>query len=62
MAAMIEREMDVVVVGAGIVGCATAYDRARWGVRVAAVERADIAGFRFSRFAEGAIGTPKNVP
>ena len=41
---MIEREADVVVVGAGIVGCATAYYLARRGVRVAVVERAGVAG------------------
>ena len=29
-----ERDADVVVVGAGIVGCATAYFLARRGVRV----------------------------
>jgi glycine/D-amino acid oxidase-like deaminating enzyme len=41
---MIEREADVVVVGAGIVGCATAYYLARRGLRVAVVERAEVAG------------------
>lgn len=41
---MIEREADVVVVGAGIVGCATAYYLARRGLRVALVERAAVAG------------------
>jgi glycine/D-amino acid oxidase-like deaminating enzyme len=41
---MIEREADVVVVGAGIVGCATAYYLARRGVRVAVVERGGVAG------------------
>ena len=41
---MIEREADVVVVGAGIVGCATAYHLARRGVRVVIVERAGVAG------------------
>jgi glycine/D-amino acid oxidase-like deaminating enzyme len=44
MSAPIEREVDVVVVGAGIVGCATAYYLARRGVRVAVVERASVAG------------------
>jgi glycine/D-amino acid oxidase-like deaminating enzyme len=37
-------DADVVVVGAGIVGCATAYHLARRGVRVAVVERGDVAG------------------
>ena len=41
---MIERDADVVVVGAGIVGCASAYYLARRGVRVAVVERASVAG------------------
>ena len=41
---MIERDADVVVVGAGIVGCATAYHLARRGVRVVIVERAGVAG------------------
>ena len=35
-----ERDADVVVVGAGIVGCATAYYLARRGARVVVVERA----------------------
>ncbi len=39
-----ERHADVVVVGAGIVGCATAYHLARRGLRVAVVERASVAG------------------
>lgn len=94
-----ERDTDAVVVGAGIVGCATAYFLARRGARVVVVERGpvpgeqsrknwwfvrqqgrdplelplmmeanrlrkpslDIAGFRFSRFAEGAIGKTRNV-
>jgi len=42
-----EREADVVIVGAGIVGCATAHYLARRGVRVAVVERAARAGERF---------------
>jgi glycine/D-amino acid oxidase-like deaminating enzyme len=41
---MIARDVDVVVVGAGIVGCATAYYLARRGVRVVVVERAGVAG------------------
>jgi glycine/D-amino acid oxidase-like deaminating enzyme len=39
-----EREADVVVVGAGIVGCATAYYLARRGVRVVVVERGAVPG------------------
>jgi len=40
----IEREADVVVVGAGIVGCATAYHLARRGVRAVVLERAEHPG------------------
>ncbi len=39
-----EREADVVVVGAGIVGCATAYALARGGVRTVVVERGVVHG------------------
>jgi glycine/D-amino acid oxidase-like deaminating enzyme len=39
-----ERAADVVVVGAGIVGCATAYFLARRGVRVVVVERGPVPG------------------
>jgi glycine/D-amino acid oxidase-like deaminating enzyme len=39
-----EREADVVVVGAGIVGCATAYFLARRGARVVVVERGAVPG------------------
>jgi len=39
-----ERDADVVVVGAGIVGCATAYFLARRGVRVVVVERGAVPG------------------
>jgi glycine/D-amino acid oxidase-like deaminating enzyme len=38
-----ERESDVVVIGGGIVGCATAYQLARRGARVVLVERSEIA-------------------
>jgi glycine/D-amino acid oxidase-like deaminating enzyme len=38
------RAADVVVVGAGIVGCATAYYLARRGLRVVVVERGTVAG------------------
>ena len=39
-----ERDADVVVVGAGIVGCATAYFLARRGARVAVIERGPVPG------------------
>lgn len=39
-----ESDADVVVVGAGIVGCATAYFLARRGVRVVVVERGPVPG------------------
>jgi glycine/D-amino acid oxidase-like deaminating enzyme len=39
-----ERDADVVVVGAGIAGCATAYFLARRGVRVVVVERGAVPG------------------
>jgi glycine/D-amino acid oxidase-like deaminating enzyme len=42
--ARVEPEADVVVVGAGIVGCATAYYLARRGLRVAVLERGRVAG------------------
>ena len=41
---MASRPSDVVVVGAGIVGCATAYFLARRGARVAVVERGSVPG------------------
>jgi glycine/D-amino acid oxidase-like deaminating enzyme len=39
-----ERDADVVVVGAGIVGCASAYFLARRGARVVVVERGPVPG------------------
>src|SRR5438034_10501582 len=39
-----ERDADVVVVGAGIVGCATAYFLARRGARVVVLERGPAPG------------------
>src|SRR5688572_24694358 len=39
-----DRDADVVVVGAGIVGCAGAYFLARRGVRVVVVERGPVPG------------------
>ena len=40
----VEREADVVVVGGGIVGCATAWHLARRGVRAVVVERGPVFG------------------
>jgi glycine/D-amino acid oxidase-like deaminating enzyme len=40
----VERDADVIVVGAGIVGSATAYALARRGVRVVLVERGSVPG------------------
>src|SRR5262245_1773776 len=40
----VERDADVVVIGAGIVGSATAYHLARRGVRVVVVERGAVCG------------------
>jgi glycine/D-amino acid oxidase-like deaminating enzyme len=44
-----ERESDVVVIGGGIVGCATAYYLARRGVRVTLLERGEVAGEQSGR-------------
>jgi glycine/D-amino acid oxidase-like deaminating enzyme len=44
MTAVMDRHADVVIVGAGIVGCATAYSLARRGVRAVVVERAAVPG------------------
>ncbi|MET0484130.1 MAG: FAD/NAD(P)-binding protein, partial [Candidatus Rokuibacteriota bacterium] len=44
MPSAMERDADVVVVGAGIVGCATAYFLARRGARVAIIERGPVPG------------------
>lgn len=44
-----EREAEVVIVGGGIVGCATAYSLARRGVRVVLVERGGIGGEQSGR-------------
>jgi glycine/D-amino acid oxidase-like deaminating enzyme len=44
MAHTMEQDADVVIVGGGIVGCATAYFLARRGVRAAVVERGAVPG------------------
>jgi glycine/D-amino acid oxidase-like deaminating enzyme len=44
-----ERRADVVVVGGGIAGCATAFYLARRGVRVTLLERGEIAGEQSGR-------------
>src|SRR5919198_1861388 len=41
---MVPRDADVVIVGAGIVGCATAYYLACRGVRAVVLERGPVAG------------------
>ena len=45
----LEREADVVVIGGGIAGCASAYQLARRGVRVLLLEKGQIAGEQSSR-------------
>ena len=45
----IEGEADVVVIGGGIVGCATAYNLAKRGVSVVLVEKGEIAGEQSGR-------------
>ncbi len=45
----IERECDLVVVGGGIVGCATAYYAARRGMRVVVLEREEVAAQQSGR-------------
>jgi len=45
----IERECDLVVVGGGIVGCATAYYAARRGMRVVVLERGEVGGQQSGR-------------
>jgi len=47
-----ERDADVVVVGAGIVGCATAYFLARRGARVVVVERGPVPGEQTRRLGQ----------
>jgi glycine/D-amino acid oxidase-like deaminating enzyme len=44
MTTPVARDADVVIVGAGIVGCAAAYHLARRGVRVVVLERAAVHG------------------
>ena len=44
LTALVARPFDLLVVGGGIVGCAVAWLGARAGLRVALVERGDLAG------------------
>ena len=44
-----ERQSDVVIVGGGIVGCATAYYLARRGIRPLLVEKGDVGGEQSGR-------------
>ena len=44
-----ESKADVVIIGAGIVGCCTAYYLAKRGVKVAIVEKGEVAGEQSSR-------------
>jgi 2-polyprenyl-6-methoxyphenol hydroxylase-like FAD-dependent oxidoreductase len=46
---MTESKVDVVIIGGGIVGCATAYYLAKRKLRVAVVERAAVAAEQSSR-------------
>ena len=39
-----EREAEAVIIGGGIVGCATAYYLARRGLRPVLVEKGDVGG------------------
>src|SRR5436189_5937474 len=56
-----ERDADVVVVGAGIVGCATAYFLARRGARVVVLERGPAPGEQ-SRKTWGFVGQQGRDP
>ena len=51
----VEREADVVIIGAGISGCATAYNLARRGLKVVVLEKDDIA-FEASGRSMAAVG------
>ena len=44
-----DSKADVVIIGAGIVGCCTAYYLAKRGVKVAIVEKGEVAGEQSSR-------------
>ena len=44
-----DSKADVVIIGAGIVGCCTAYYLAKKGVKVAIVEKGEVAGEQSSR-------------
>ncbi|HEX2754497.1 MAG TPA: glycerol-3-phosphate dehydrogenase/oxidase [Candidatus Limnocylindrales bacterium] len=58
LAALVDRPLDVLVVGGGIVGCGAALDAATRGLRVGLVERDDIAvgtSSRSSRLIHGGL-------
>jgi glycine/D-amino acid oxidase-like deaminating enzyme len=63
--ASVTREADVVVIGGGIVGCATAYYLARRGVRSLLLERGEVAGQQSGRnwgFVRQQGRDPREVP
>src|SRR3954449_3173172 len=58
LAALVDRPLDVLVVGGGIVGCGAALDAATRGLRVGLIERDDIAvgtSSRSSRLIHGGL-------
>jgi glycerol-3-phosphate dehydrogenase len=58
LAALVDRRLDVLVVGGGIVGCGAALDAATRGLRVGLIERDDIAvgtSSRSSRLIHGGL-------
>ena len=60
-----ESKADVVIIGAGIVGCCTAYYLAKKGVKVAIVEKGEVAGEQSSRawgWVSSRVGTRERSP
>src|SRR3954449_1451815 len=58
LAALVDRPLDVLVVGGGIVGCGAALDAATRGLRVGLIERDDVAvgtSSRSSRLIHGGL-------